>query len=104
AFPRTVDEVGFWVGWVGDHGLTVAIRSGNNSYEGLSSANQVIIDLTFLTLDGEDGAQFRIDAGAGVVHAAPGVRLGVLYPALDRAGFAFPGGQCPPVCVGGLVG
>jgi hypothetical protein len=104
AFPRTVDEVVVWVGWVRDHGLSVSIRSGTNSYEGLSSRNQVIIDLTFLALDGDDGAQFRIDGDAGVVHVAPGVRLGVLYPELDRAGFAFPGGQCAPVCVGGLVG
>ena len=104
AFPRTVDDVAFWVGWVAGHGLSVSIRSGNNSYEGLSSSNQVIIDLTFLTLDGEDGAQVRIDGDAGVVHVASGVRLGVLYTALDRVGLAFPGGQCAPVCVGGLVG
>ena len=104
AFPRTVDEVVFWVGWVRDHRLSVSIRSGNNSYEGLSSTNQVIIDLTFLTLGGEDDPQFRIDADGLRVHTAPGVRLGVLYTALSEQKLALAGGQCAPVCVGGLVG
>jgi len=104
AYPRTVDDVVFWVGWVDDHGLSVSIRSGNNSYEGLSSANEVVIDLTFLTLGGEGDAQYRIDADAGLVHTAPGVRLGVLYTALSEQKRALAGGQCAPVCVGGLVG
>ena len=104
AFPRTVNDVVFWVGWVRDQGLSVAIRSGNNSYEGLSSSNQVVIDLTFLTLGGDDDAQYRIDGDEGLVHTAPGVRLGVLYTALSGQGLALAGGQCAPVCVGGLVG
>jgi hypothetical protein len=106
AFPRTVEEVVFWVGFVREHGLSVSIRSGNNSYEGLSSSNEIIIDLTFLRLPGQgsDGAQLEIDAAAGVVHVASGVRLGVLYTELAKAGFALAGGQCAPVCVGGLVG
>ncbi|MBV9109897.1 MAG: FAD-binding oxidoreductase, partial [Gemmatimonadetes bacterium] len=107
AYPRTVDHVVFWVGWVRDHRLSVSIRSGNNSYEGLSSSNRIIIDLTFLTLGADelgDDAPFRIDADAGLVHTAPGVRLGVLYTALAEQGFMLAGGQCAPVCVGGLVG
>ncbi|HKP74306.1 MAG TPA: FAD-binding protein, partial [Longimicrobiaceae bacterium] len=104
AYPRTVDDVVFWVGWVRDHRLTVSIRSGNNSYEGLSSANRVIVDLTFLTLGGEDDPQYRIDADGLRVHTASGVRLGVLYTALSEQGLALAGGQCAPVCVGGLVG
>jgi hypothetical protein len=106
AFPRTVEEVVSWVNFVREHALSVSIRSGNNSYEGLSSANQVVIDLTFLTLHRPEApdAQFHVDAKAGVVHVAPGVRLGVLYSELFKLGLAFPGGQCAPVCVGGLVG
>ena len=103
AFPRTVEEVVFWVNFVRCHELSVSVRSGNNSYEGLSSSNEVILDLTFLTLPGS-AAQFEVDAEACVVHTAPGVRLGVLYTELDRRGFALAGGQCAPVCVGGLVG
>jgi hypothetical protein len=106
AYPRTVQEVVFWVNFVRDHALSVAIRSGGNSYEGLSSLNQVVIDLTFLTLriQGHPDAQFSIDAKKGVVHVASGVRLGVLYTELFNAGFALAGGQCAPVCIGGLVG
>ena len=104
AFPRTVDDVVFWVGFVRLHGLSVSIRSGNNSYEGLSSSNEVVIDLTFLTLQGSAGAQFEIDPEAKVVHVAPGVRLGVLYTELAKHDLAFAGGQCPSVCAGGLVG
>lgn len=103
AFPRTVEEVVFWVGFVREHGLSVSIRSGNNSYEGFSSSNQVVIDLTFLTLSGSD-AHFELDAKAGLVHAAPGIRLGVLYTELAKQSFVLAGGQCAPVCVGGLVG
>jgi FAD binding domain len=106
AFPRTVNDVVFWVTFVRDHGLSVSIRSGNNSYEGLSSTGEVVIDLTFLKLklQGSPDAQFHIDANAGVVHVSPGVRLGVLYTELFERGFALAGGQCAPVCVGGLVG
>ena len=84
----------------------MSVRSGNNSYEGLSSTNDVVIDLTFLTLrqQGIPDAQFQIDQRAGVVHVASGVRLGVLYTALAERGLALAGGQCAPVCVGGLVG
>lgn len=106
AFPRTVDEVVSWVSFVRDHGLSVSIRSGNNSYEGLSSSNDVVIDLSFLTLQDQEraGAQLQVDLEAGVVHVASGVRLGVLYTELARLGVAVSGGQCAPVCVGGLVG
>ncbi len=103
AFPRTVEEVVFWVGFVSDHGLSVSIRSGNNSYEGFSSSNQVVIDLTFLTLPDSD-AHFEVDAAAGLVHVAPGIRLGVLYTELAKQCFVLAGGQCAPVCIGGLVG
>lgn len=109
AFPRTVDEVVHWVNFVRDHDLTVSVRSGNNSYEGLSSTNEVIIDVSFLTIrqpraPAQPGAQFEIDAQKQVVRVSPGVRLGVLYTELAQAGFALSGGQCAPVCIGGLVG
>lgn len=102
AFPRTVDEVVHWVNFVRDHDLSVSIRSGNNSYEGLSSTNDVIIDVSFLTI--KPDAQFEIDAQKQLVHVSPGVRLGVLYTELGLAEFALSGGQCAPVCIGGLVG
>lgn len=101
-FPRTVEEVVHWVSFVRDRGFSVSIRSGNNSYEGLSSANEIVIDLSFLTIKPE--TQFEIDAQNQLVHVAPGVRLGVLYTELANAGFALAGGQCAPVCIGGLVG
>ena len=106
AFPRTVADVVFWVGFVREHALSVSIRSGNNSYEGLSSTGEVVIDLTFLTVrqQGAPDAQFVIDKRAGVVHVSSGVRLGVLYTALAERGLAFAGGQCPSVCAAGLVG
>jgi hypothetical protein len=88
---------------VRDHQFSVAIRSGGNSYEGFSSEAEIVIDLTFLALD-DTGAQFRLDLASGVVHVASGVRLGVLYTELAKAGVAFAGGQCSPVCAGGLVG
>jgi FAD/FMN-containing dehydrogenase len=105
AFPRTVEDVAFWVNFVRDHELSVSIRSGNNSYEGLSSSNEVIVDLSFLTLGpGKSDKQFEVDTEAKLVHVASGVRLGVLYTELDKLRLALAGGQCAPVCVGGLVG
>lgn len=106
-FPRTVAEVSDLVKFVRAHDFSVSIRSGNNSYEGLSTLNDIVIDLTFLTIDGEK--QFEIHANLenpdqSTVRAASGVRLGVLYNDLANAGFSFAGGQCAPVCVGGLVG
>ena len=111
-FPRTVDDVVFWVNFVREHELSVSIRSGNNSYEGFSTENEIVLDLTFLTLrtpasrgtNGHDPKeQFRLDLKAGVVHVAPGVRLGVLYTELAKNGVTLAGGQCSPVCIGGLT-
>ena len=102
AFPRTVQEVAFWVNFVRDHQFSVSIRSGNNCYESFDIDNEIVIDLTFLALRGTD-QQFRLDPAAGVVHVAPGVRLGVLYMELAGHGVTFAGGQCSPVCIGGLV-
>src|SRR5262249_31871315 len=84
------------------------VRSGNNSYEGFSSDNEIVIDLTFLTLDSLSflgaKAQFRLDRSAQMVHVAPGVRLGVLYTELAKHRVTIAGGQCSPVCAGGLIG
>jgi hypothetical protein len=106
-FPHTAAEVSDWLKFVRTYDFSVSIRSGNNSYEGLSTANEIVIDLTFLTIDGEK--QFEIhrnetDLEKSSVRVASGVRLGVLYAELANAGFSFAGGQCAPVCVGGLVG
>jgi FAD binding domain/Berberine and berberine like len=102
AFPRTVEEVIFWVNFVRNHEFSVSIRSGNNCYESFDIDNEIVIDLTFLVLRGTE-EQFRLAPGASVVHVAPGVRLGVLYTELAKHGLAFAGGQCSPVCIGGLV-
>jgi len=104
-FPRTVEQVAFWVKFVRDHELSVSIRSGNNCYESFSIDNDIVIDVTFLTLRrSQNGEQFRLDLKAGVVHVAAGVRLGVLYTELAKRGVTMAAGQCSPVCLGGLVG
>lgn len=104
AFPRTVEEVVFWVNFVRGHKFSISIRSGNNSYEGLSSINEIILDLTFLALSDDENEQIKIDPDKKLVHVSPGVRLGVLYTELEKENLALAGGQCAPVCVGGLVG
>jgi hypothetical protein len=105
AFPRTVGDLVFWVNFVRDHQLSVSIRSGNNCYESFSIDNEIVIDLTFLTLTSKGAdQQFRLDPAAGLVHVAPGVRLGVLYTELAKLGVRIGGGQCSPVCIGGLLG
>ena len=111
AFPRTLDDVVFWVNFVREHQFSVSIRSGNNCYESFSIDNEIVIDLTFLTLQPSHkpllqrtNQQFQLDLRAGVVHVAPGVRLGVLYTELAKSGITVAAGQCSPVCLGGLVG
>jgi FAD/FMN-containing dehydrogenase len=108
AFPRTVDEVVFWVNFARDHQFSVSVRSGNNCYESFSIDNEIVIDLTFLTLRSRPfrsrNEQFQLDLKAGVVHVAPGVRLGVLYTELAKSAVTVAAGQCSPVCLGGLVG
>ena len=108
AFPRTVDEVAFWINFVRAHDFSVSIRSGNNCYESFSIDNEIVIDLTFLTLRSQSfqgsSEQFLLDLKAGVVHVAAGVRLDVLYTELAKSGVTVGAGQCSPVCLGGLVG
>jgi len=105
AFPRTVDHVVFWVNFIRDHKFSVSIRSGGNSYEAFSSDNDVILDLTFLTLGRTaPGEQIRVDVSAGVVHVASGVRFGPLYTEIGKQGVTVAAGQCSQVCPGGFVG
>jgi len=111
-FPRTVNEVVFWVNFVRDNNFSVSIRSGNNCYESFSIDNEIVIDLTFLALQPSSpralvqktNQQFQLDLRSNLVDVAPAVRLGVLYTALAQSGVTVAAGQCSPVCLGGLVG
>ena len=101
-FPKSVDDVKFWIKFVQTYSFSVSIRSGGHNYEYYSGENSVIIDLTDLKLENKD-SQIYIDKENGYVKVAPGVRLGILYNELDKHDSIIAGGICPSVATGGLV-
>jgi FAD/FMN-containing dehydrogenase len=80
--------------------VVVAPRSGAHSYEGYSQGGQhgsLIIDL-------KDLNSVVVDAAASTAKIGPGVKMSSLYYQLWIAGeYAFPGGSCPTVGLGGYL-
>ncbi len=83
--------------WSRKHNVELRIRSGGNNYEGYSTGNgKLIIDTTYMN-------DIAVNSEEDTVVAGAGTRLPALYEAAYRYGYAFPGGTCPSVAIGGLV-
>lgn len=101
-YPKTIEDVQFWVTFVQKYKFSISIRSGGHNYEYFSGENNVILDLSKLLLKNKD-KQISINNKNQTVKVAPGVRLGILYHELSKYNFIIAGGICPSVCVGGLI-
>ncbi|MEV0720151.1 FAD-binding oxidoreductase, partial [Asanoa sp. NPDC050611] len=81
-------------------GLPFAVRGGGHSFEGTSSTEGMVVDLSriggvsFLDANGDGGRLVRVGAGA---------RLGDIYDALAPAGVTIPAGCGPAVGIAGLT-
>jgi FAD/FMN-containing dehydrogenase len=106
-YPHTTQEVQRFIKFAQKHEFTVSIRSGGHCWLPFSGENQLIINLSYLTISVESTRltqdQLQIDLKNRRLHISPGVRLGVLYTELAKHGLVINGGTCPSVCVGGLV-
>jgi hypothetical protein len=84
-------------------GVRLRVRSGGHDYEGLSY--RAVRAETFAVLDLAGLRAVRVHAGDATAWVDSGATLGELYYAVGTAnpGFAFPGGACSTVGVGGYL-
>uniref|UniRef100_A0A0E0MFM1 FAD-binding PCMH-type domain-containing protein n=1 Tax=Oryza punctata TaxID=4537 RepID=A0A0E0MFM1_ORYPU len=84
-------------------GVRLRVRSGGHDYEGLSY--RAVRAETFAVLDLARLRAVRVRAGDATAWVDSGATLGELYYAIGTAnpGFAFPGGACSTVGVGGYL-
>ncbi|KAG8089855.1 hypothetical protein GUJ93_ZPchr0011g28591 [Zizania palustris] len=85
------------------HGVRLRVRSGGHDYEGLSYRS--VRAEVFAVLDLSRFRAVRVHAGDATVWVDSGATLGELYYAIGTVnpGFAFPGGTCSTVGVGGFL-
>lgn len=118
-YPKTEDDVINAVQCAYEAGFRVVPRGGGHSYESFSSQDDaLVIDLCELhsvqvLSQQQQDQEFQNDANTdadisadsrGVAYVDGGARLGNVYIALAEHGFNFPGGTCPSVGIGGLIG
>ncbi|MDG4821442.1 FAD-binding oxidoreductase [Asanoa sp. WMMD1127] len=82
-------------------GLPFAVRGGGHSFEGASSTEGIVLDLSRIS-----GVSFLDGGGNGagpLVRVGAGARLGDIYDALAPSGVTIPAGCGPTVGVAGLT-
>lgn len=77
-------------------GLPLAIRSGGHSFEGASTTEGLLLDVSRMDA-------VLVPSGGGRVRVGGGARLGVVYDALVPAGLTLPAGCGADVGVAGLT-
>ena len=87
-------------------GLPFAVRGGGHSFEGASSTEGMVLDLS--RVDGvsflDNGGNANGNAGTDrLVRVGAGARLGAIYDALAPAGVTIPAGCGPAVGIAGLT-
>jgi FAD/FMN-containing dehydrogenase len=93
---RSVADVQRSIGFVREHGIPIAPRSGGHSYAGYSTGPGLMCDVTPM-------GRVAVDAGAGSAVVGAGARLIDLYAGLAPHGVCVPGGSCPTVGIAGLT-
>ncbi|CAG8584239.1 15569_t:CDS:2, partial [Gigaspora rosea] len=82
-----------------NHNFPVIARSGGHSFESYSIGDKnctLVVDLINFN-------KISINKADKTAVVGSGSRLGILYYELNKAGFAFPSGNCPSVGVGGII-
>ncbi|WP_203783275.1 FAD-binding oxidoreductase [Asanoa ferruginea] len=83
-------------------GVPIAIRGGGHSFEGTSSTEGMVLDLS--RINGVSLLDVNANGSGGpLVRVGAGARLGEIYDALAPAGVTIPAGCGPAVGVAGLT-
>ena len=95
------DEVAAAIQCAKDKGLEIRIRAGGHHHEGMCSGDGVLL------LDVSRIANIDVDDTFKLAAVGPGATNGDIYKKLwnrpQGRHFAFPGGGCETVCVGGFL-
>src|SRR5262245_66395813 len=75
-------------------GVPTATRSGGHCFEGRSSTEGIVIDVT---------AMDTVSVSEGVATVGAGARLGDVYDSLNALDLTVPAGSCPSVGIAGLT-
>ncbi len=94
--PRTVEAVSETVRWAVRNNVPIAVRGGGHSFEGLSAARDLVIDMRRMN-------RVVLDTRQGLTTVEAGATQGQVYDKLAASGLGFPGGSCPDVGIAGVV-
>lgn len=100
-FPTTKRQVAVTIRCLRRHSLTIRLRSGGHSYEGLSS----YADPPFALVDLANLKRIKVDTGSETAWVEAGATLGELYytVAASSGVHGFAGGMCSTVGAGGQI-
>lgn len=94
--PRSAASAAETVRWAVRNGIAIAVRGGGHSFEGLSTAADLVIDMHRMNRVSLDRDRLTATVEAGATQ-------GRIYDRLAPVGFGFPGGSCPDVGIAGVV-
>lgn len=94
AYCESERDVRTCVQFAQDRGIHTAIRSGGHNFNGWSTTEGLVINLTRMN---------RVRAGASTVRVGPAAQAVDIVSKLTPHGLTVPGGFCPTVCSGGFV-
>jgi FAD/FMN-containing dehydrogenase len=97
AYCASTTDVQRCIGFVRQHGLELAARSGGHSYGGYSTSPGLVVDVSPLNTvapGAGGGATATVGAGTPLID---------VYSQLGAQGSLLPGGSCPTVGIAGLT-
>ena len=80
--------------WAKANEMKFCVRCGGHSYEGFSSCEGLVMDLSLMN-------NVTLDLTSKTARVQGGTKLGHMYEKVAAAGYALVGGTCPDVGVGG---
>ncbi len=93
---KTSKAVAEALGWARTNNVPVRPRSGGHSYEGLSTCEGIVIDVSPMN-------EMSIDASSRTARLGAGCKLGKVYEVVAAKGLAIVAGSCGTVGVAGLT-
>ena len=89
-------DIVYCLKWAKTYSVPFRVKSGGHSYEAYSSVAGLVIDLSLMNT-------ITLDTNANTATIGAGAKLGQIYQAVAEKNYAFVGGSCPFVGVGGLA-
>ena len=89
-------DITYSMAWAKEYNVPFRVKSGGHSYEAYSSCDGLVIDLSLMN-------EVTLDTTGNTVTIGAGAKLGAIYQKVAASEYAFVGGSCPFVGIGGLA-